>query len=387
MGRPKLGYQLRRDRGDRCYLRVDGFADRFAFDTRSPTTAQIADALAYIRTNGKAESPKPAPAEQDNLRAVTDAYYKSKQFLKDIDVTTQRARCNVAEALLCTLTPEGRIPRAQIKVYDLTRRHVLAIRDECLDKPEAGNARVKFLRYLYGFAIDAEWPGVIGNPAREVKLLQPVVKVTPEGVPYTGHREWQLEHVERFLDFHRDDFDVCLTINLLLYTGARISDLRKVGRVHETMIDWRGTKVRCLKFRVTKGAGKRARAGKTQVEAVVPIVPQLAVVLDRLPGDRMVYLHHGYGRPWRSAKSLGERVKKWRDAIVDEDGSRPFADLSCHGLRKASADWWVKTYRCSTHELMAIFGWLTEKEALHYTAGYDREDSAAGVVVKFPARA
>ena len=26
---------------------------------------------------------------------------------------------------------------------------------------------------------------------------------------------------------------------------------------------------------------------------------------------------------------------------------------------------------------MAIFGWLTEKEALHYTAGYDREETAA----------
>ena len=36
---------------------------------------------------------------------------------------------------------------------------------------------------------------------------------------------------------------------------------------------------------------------------------------------------------------------------------------------------------------MAIFGWLSEKEALNYTAGYDREESAAGVVLKFPARA
>jgi hypothetical protein len=33
---------------------------------------------------------------------------------------------------------------------------------------------------------------------------------------------------------------------------------------------------------------------------------------------------------------------------------------------------------------MAIVGWLTEKEALHYTQSYDREDAAAGVVVRFP---
>jgi hypothetical protein len=36
---------------------------------------------------------------------------------------------------------------------------------------------------------------------------------------------------------------------------------------------------------------------------------------------------------------------------------------------------------------MPGFTTASEKEALHYTSGYDREDSTAGVVVKFPARA
>jgi integrase len=386
MGRPKLGYHLRRDRGDRCYLRVEGYTETFAFNTRNPTKAEIADALAIIKAGSAAQpaEAKPLPAERDTLRALADAYYKSKDFLLDTGAVTQRARRNAIERLLETLTPEGRRPRGQIKVYDLTRKHVLAIQSEAMTTPETANIRVKVLRYMFAFAINAEWPGVIANPAKDVKLLPPKVKFTPEGEPFTGHREWTLAEAERFLDFYRDDADAYRTVSLLLYTGVRVSDAYKLSRTMEAMIDWRGTPVRCLKFKVTKGGGKRAREGKTQVTAVVPIVPQFAQALDR--SDSLVYLTNEYGRPWKSAKSFGNRMRDWCDAIVDEDGSRPFADISSHGLRKASAAWWVKTYRCSTHDLMAIFGWLTEKEALHYTQGYDREDAAAGTVVRFLGR-
>jgi integrase len=390
MGRPKLGYQLRRDRGDRCYLRVDGYAEKFAFDTRNPTRAQVADAVAFIKSNGKAEASKVPTAERDTLRALADAYYGSKQFLLDIGSVTQTARRNAIEALLRTLTPEGRRPRAQVKVYDLTRRHIIGIRDECLNVPETGNIRVKVLRYLYAYALDVEWPGVIANPARDVDLLPPKVKRTPTGNAYTGHREWELAEVERFLDFYRDDADAWLTVSLLLYTGVRVSDAIKLGKGMETMLHFRGVRVPGLKFKVTKGAEKRARRGKEQVEANVPLIPQFVDALKKANPDALVYLLNEHGRAWGSAKSLGNRMRKWCNAITDQDAEgnivRPFDGLSCHGLRKASADWWAKTYRCRTQDLMAIFGWLTEKEALHYTEGYDREDAAAGMVVQFPQR-
>jgi len=52
-------------------------------------------------------------------------------------------KCAYAEALLATLTPEGKRPRAQIKLYDLTRKHVLAIQAEAVATPETANIRVK----------------------------------------------------------------------------------------------------------------------------------------------------------------------------------------------------------------------------------------------------
>jgi integrase len=386
MGRPRKGYHLKRDRGERSYLIIEGCAERITFNTRNPTKAEIADALALLRSNAKIADPVPPPPERDSLRALADAYYKSKQYLSDIGEVTRIARRNVIEALLLTLTPHGRKPRGQGKVYEVTRKHVIEIRDECLDKPETANARVKVLRYLYAFALDVEWPGVIANPAREVKLLPPKVKLSAEGEPYTGHQEWPLAKVEKFLDFYRDELTPYTTVSLMRFCGVRVSDAFTMGRAMERTIDWRGQQIRCLKFKITKGKSKRVREGKKAVEAIVPIVPEFAAVLDRLPPDQLMYVHSEHGRPYKSAKSLGNRMRKWCDAIVDEDGTSAFDSLSSHGLRKAAADWWVKHYRCTTHELMAIFGWLTEKEALHYTQGYDREDAAAGVVLKFPAR-
>jgi integrase len=171
----------------------------------------------------------------------------------------------------------------------------------------------------------------------------------------------------------------------MLYTGLRISDARKVGQSLEKTIDWRGTQVHCLVFDVSKGAKKRAREGKTKLRAIVPIVPQFAEALNRAPDISPTYLLNEHGNRWKSAKSLDRRMRRWLDAIVDEDGSQPFKDLSSHGLRYTAANWWAKTYRCTPHELMAIFGWLKIEQAMKYTQRYDREDAAAGVVVRFPA--
>jgi hypothetical protein len=52
--------------------------------------------------------------------------------------------------------------------------------------------------------------------------------------------------------------------------------------------------------------------------------------------------------------------------------------LDIHGLDAlrastfyTAANWWAKTYRCTPHELMAIFGWLKIEQAMKYTQRYD----------------
>lgn len=382
MGRKTHDFIIKRVRAKgRAYLTVRGFEQTHSFATPDPTPDEIAGAVAAIKAGPRAGLARPAPSgpAPDSLRALADAYMASPAFRSGLSEVTKTARRQAIDRLLETLTPVGRIPRAHVAARDLGRKHVLAIRDEAAATPETANIRVKVLRYMFAYAVDAEWPGVAVNPAREVKLLAPAVKTDAKGDTYSGHREWTMGEVERFLDFYRDDAAAYLAASLLLYTGARASDAVRLGPQHKTTIDWRGQPVECLRFRVTKGAGKRTREGKRVVEAVVPIVPELAAALRRARPGALVYLTGEHGGPWASAKSLGTRMGRWVEAM-----GPAYAGLTCHGMRKASATWWVRHYRASTHELMALFGWLTEKEAMHYTAGYSREDSAAGVVVRLP---
>jgi len=103
------------------------------------------------------------------------------------------------------------------------------------------------------------------------------------------------------------------------------------------------------------------------------------------PKDSLVYLLSEFSRPYAS-RSFGNRIRKWCDEIVAEDGTRSMDGLSSHGMRKASAQWWVDNYQADNFKLKAIFGWLTDKEANHYTQGFDRQRAAASTVVKFPSK-
>jgi integrase len=389
MGRPKLGYHLKRDRGDRSYLIVEGYTERFTFDTRNPTKAQVADALAYIKRANAAPAKPEVP--KDTLRWLFDEWTKTPEF-KENGERTQHVRKLAIERLLASTTPIGKRPRGQARYADVTRSHIYQMRDELQDTPEAANERVKLLRGVYKWAVKTDKPGVLANPARDVELLRPKVKFRYDaagnkvaGSGRTGNREWTLADIRRFIDHHRDDPRAMLAISLLLYTGVRISDVVRLGRPMEKVMMVDGQRVRCLHFKATKGAERRERVGKEEIWATVPIVPEFAKALEAAPKDSLVYLLSEFGRPYAS-RSFGNRMRKWCDEIVAEDGTRPMDGLSSHGMRKASAQWWVDNYQAENFKLKAIFGWLTDKEANHYTQGFDRQRAAASTLVKFPSK-
>src|SRR5215831_6181725 len=146
MGRPKLGYHLKRDRGDRSYLIVEGYTERFTFDTRSPTKAQVADALAYIKRPNAAPAKPEVP--KDTLRWLFDEWTKTPEF-RENGGRTQHVRKLAIERLLASTTPIGKRLRGQARYADVTRSHVYQMRDELQDTPEAANERVKLLRGVY----------------------------------------------------------------------------------------------------------------------------------------------------------------------------------------------------------------------------------------------
>jgi integrase len=108
-----------------------------------------------------------------------------------------------------------------------------------------------------------------------------------------------------------------------------------------------------LVFTEAKG---RSRIVKTHE---IPVLPPLRLSIDATPTGHLVYLVTAFGRP-HSVKAFGNWFKRrCREARLDDD-------LSAHGLRKLGAQ------RCAEegateHQLMALFGWASTKQAALYT--------------------
>jgi integrase len=216
-------------------------------------------------------------------------------------------------------------------------RNVAKLRDEKAEYPEAANARVKALRQLFAWASAPEYGYTTRNPAREVPYLK---SNNPD-----GFRAWTEEDVAKFEKRHPVGTKARLALDLMLYTGVRRSDVVKLGPQME-----RDGK---LIFTETKGHAKIVKTHE------LPILEPLRRSIDAAPTGHLVYLVTAFGRP-HSVKAFGNWFKRrCREAGVA-------ADLSAHGLRKLGAT------RCaeagaSEHQIMALFGWASTKQAALYT--------------------
>ncbi len=138
---------------------------------------------------------------------------------------------------------------------------------------------------------------------------------------------------------------------------------------------------RLLSYTCTKGRGSAFRNGDSV--AVVPMVPELEALIAELPKDRFVFIHSENDKPHVCPEGLGNRIREWRrDAGLPEG-------LSAHGMRKAATHWWLRNHRdliANNFSLKTIFGWATDKELARYTADFDREEEARGMLVRLADR-
>ena len=116
----------------------------------------------------------------------------------------------------------------------------------------------------------------------------------------------------------------------------------------------------------TEQKGRR-RAVKTHE---LPVLPALRASIDATPVGHLVYLTTPEGKPY-ALKSLGQWfVDRCKEAGLPKG-------LSAHGLRKCAA---IRAAEggATEHELMALFGWTTSKEAGRYTRRVNRARLEAG---------
>jgi integrase len=215
-------------------------------------------------------------------------------------------------------------------------RHIRVLRDRRADMPDAANHRVKFIGYVYTWALEAESELVKSNPARDVGKL----KVKPG-----GYHTWTLEEVRQYEDKHPIGTKARLALAIFMFTGVRRSDAVKLGQpnVHAGQLQWTEAK----------------DENNNPKERDIPLLPQLQAILDATPVvGSTTWLVTEFGKPF-SAAGFGNKMRDW----CNEAG---LPHCSAHGLRKAGATIAAEN-GATAHQLMSIFGWETLKQVEKYT--------------------
>lgn len=286
------------------------------------------------------------------LRRLCIDYFGSPAFkILDAD-TTQVARRGILETIcqskLTNGAERGRLPYARIEPI-----HIEQIRDEKMDLPAAADGRVKALRQLFKWAVKVK--RLRTNPAAEVEYV---------GSDGDGHHTWTVKEVRKYWDRHPVGTMARLAIDLMLFTGVRRSDAVRVGPpmnrdgwLHFT--EWKGSRTRVKQRGRSEGPKHRE----------LPILPVLQSSIDATPSGLFTYLVTSFGKPFTS-NGFGNRMKKWcREAGLSEE-------CTAHGLRKAGATIAAEN-GATEHQLMAIFGWASARQAAIYTKKANRTRLAA----------
>jgi len=93
--------------------------------------------------------------------------------------------------------------------------------------------------------------------------------------------------------------------------------------------------------------------------------------LELAPRDAQAFILTPWGKTY-TQKGFGNWFnRRCRDAGL--------AGCTAHGLRKAAATI-AANNGATIHQLMAMFGWMTEPQAIHYTKEADKRRLAAGAV-------
>jgi integrase len=269
-------------------------------------------------------------------------YLRSSEF-RSLDPRTQRTRRGLLEATCIEpISPGAKEKFADFPLNRITAKAIRVLRDRKEGFPEAANNRLKAIRRLFAWALEAEL--VTNNPARDVSYKRRATE---------GHHTWTEQEIAQFEAKHPIGSKARLAFALLAYTGVRRSDVVLLGRQHVRQ-GW-------LKLTAQKGRNRKP------VTVEIPVIPPLQRILEMSSCGDLTFLITEQGRPFTAA-GFGN----WFRNRCNEAG---LPHCSAHGLRKAGAALAAEN-GATVHELMAIFGWLTMKEAERYSQAARRKNLA-----------
>lgn len=314
------------------------------------------DAAAALDTLIKAQTPEEAAGlalhstltlpKPGTYRWLCTRYMAECAEYLQCDPLTRRTRRQILEATFDEPTAPGAISTfADVPLDQMSLQALYVLRDRKLDLPGAGNNRVKALRQVYKWAVAPNVQIVKVNLARDVQLFKPKTN--------EGFHTWTIEEVRAFAKKHPLGTKAHLALGLLLFTGVRRSDVVLLGRqmIRE---GW-------LHFTEKKNGQRKPKARQ------LPVLPALQHIIDHSPAGNMTFLVTEYDRPF-TGNGFGNKMRDW----CNEAG---LPQCSAHGLRKAGATI-AADNGATEHQLMAIFGWESPKQAALYTRKANRRKLA-----------
>lgn len=239
-----------------------------------------------------------------------------------------------------------------VKVAAIEPRH---IRADLIDlTPGAASNRMRGWRALMGHAI--EIGAIDRDPSREVSVSRK---------PVAGHHSWTPDEIAAFRAHWEIGTDQRLAMELSYWTGARRSDVVRLGWQHVGRDGW-------LKFRQQKTGGDVEIPLRDLPLSCHSLADDHALVIDSLgiADGRMLFLETKNG-----AQRSDKAMSAWFRRACDAAG----LPMRCtmHGLRKARAAA-LAELGWSEHKIGAWTGHTTLSEIVRYTRAANRKRIIAG---------
>lgn len=304
----------------------------------SPWTPEFMQAydLALDGKKPKAAGEKSGRAPDGTWRWLCQQFFGSAEF-RQLDSGYQIVLRRRIEATFDEPIKEGsRYTMADCPIADVTKKKVRYLRDLKSELPEGANNRVKAMRNVFKWGMEALEEHVKANPARDV----PYFKTGSEGF-YT----WSVEDVVAFLRRHGPGTMARRALFVLLFTGVRSCNAFLLGR--QMVRD----------HQLTFVVGKKRKTDKPKT-LTIPVLPVLQAELATGPQGNLTWLVTSYGHPFKSSKAFGNWFKK----RCLEAG---LTQGSAHGCRKAGAVIAAEN-RATDAQMQAIFGWDSAKMSEFY---------------------
>ena len=268
--------------------------------------------------------------------ALCVAFYGSPGWLS-MQPSSQRTYRNIIE--------RWRALHGDKPIVRLEARHVDAWLSAMRDRPAAANNLRKALSRLFRYAVRMGWLS-----------RNPVDATEPYRIPTEGFHAWTEEEISAFKSRWPLGTRERLTLELLLWTGLRKSDLITLGRQHR------------------KDGLFHLRHSKNSAETILPVVPAVIEAIDAMEGNHahhLTYLVTEFGRPFTAA-GFGN----WFRSRCDMAGLQ---NCSAHGLRKALSRR-IAEAGGTANQGRAVTGHKSDRMFAHYSQSADREALAGQIL-------